>query len=325
MNAHAHQPLVTVLGATGGIGGAILNDLARALRQGPSSGGAGGRRLRAVSRSITTHDLGPDAATAEVVQADLMDAGQTVAACADSDVVVLAAQPPYPRWRPEWPTMMTNVIDAVEQADARLVFVDNLYAYAPAAGPISAASPQQATDTKGRVRAQLGQMVLDAHEAGRIRAVIGRFTDYFGPGAENSGLMMMAFGPARAGKTMRGLFDLDQPHAFNYLPDAAAMFAAMVDNPEGDGRIWILPAAAITQRDLLGLITDQLASPVKVGKVGSVAMAVAGVFNAQIRESRSVSIQFDRPWQVDGTEWEAQYGPAQLTSWEAAVELTLAG
>ena len=59
-------------------------------------------------------------------------------------------------------------IDAVPDG-AKLVMVDNLYGYGPGASPISETSPQNATDTKGRVRRSMAQTLEKTHRAGRIR------------------------------------------------------------------------------------------------------------------------------------------------------------
>jgi hypothetical protein len=105
------------------------------------------------------------------------------AACAGADVVVLAAQPPYADWFGSWERMMDAVLEATATAGARLI--------------------------------------LAAHEAGQVRATIGRFSDYYGPGGTNSLLYMLQLQPALAGRKMRAFIDADMPHTFHHLPDAA--------------------------------------------------------------------------------------------------------
>lgn len=174
---------VTVLGATGGIGRAISHEL---------------------------HDRGHDVATASrsgdpvldgvpSTAFDVHDRAATVAACAGAEVVVMAAQPSYPDWVEEFPRVVDNVLAAAEVAGARLVFVDNLYMDAPADGPLAEDSPEHATDPKGRLRRELGETLLAAHRADRVRVTIGRFSDYYGPGGTNSGLFMMGIAPAMMG------------------------------------------------------------------------------------------------------------------------------
>lgn len=297
---------VTVLGATGGIGRAIAAELV-----------SRGHIVQAVSRS------GDDVAGTTTAAADLDDPIAAQQVCRDSEIVVMAAQPPYPEWVSRWPGLLDNVIDATAAAGARLVFVDNLYMYAPACGPLNEDSPEHATDPKGMLRRRLGEQLRRAHADGRVRMTIGRFSDYYGPGGTNSGLYVTGIGPALEGKRPRGFVDLDQPHTFHYLDDAARGFATLVEHQEADGRVWVLPAApAITQRKLLQHVSDLLGTK-SPGVIRPWMFAVGGLFDAQIRESRSVTVQYDRPWVVDATAFTDAFGPIELTPHDIAVQRTV--
>lgn len=299
---------VTVLGASGGIGGTLVRELL-----------GRGHEVTAVNRAGNA-DV---PAEARKVAADIMSPQDAKRACAGADVVVLAAQPPYQHWVDRWPPMMRNVIDAA--AGAKIVFTDNLYAYAPATGPITERSPEHATDHKGILRRQLGEMLLATHERGDLRATIGRFSDYYGPHGSHSGLMMVGVTPALRGFAPRGLYDLDQPHTFHYLPDAGRGFAELVERPEADGHVWILPAAPpITQRELLTLVNRQVGRRRRVARISRNAMRLAGLFDPLLREAVSTSIQYDRPWVVDATRFTETFGAFETTSHEEAVATTVA-
>lgn len=301
---------VTILGASGGMGRALMKELL-----------SRGHELTAVNRRGNVQV--PDGVT--VVAADLSSAADAKRACAGADVVVLAAQPPYQDWVEHWPPIMRNVIDGASAAGAKVVFTDNLYAYAPATGPLSESSPEHATDTKGMLRRRLGQMLLQAHERGDVRATIGRFSDYYGPEGSHSGLMMVGITPALRGLKPRGMYHLDHLHTFHYLPDAARGFAELVERPEADGRVWILPAAPpITQRELLTLVNDQVGRRRTVGRITVPAMRLAGLFNPLLREATSTVVQYDRPWVVDATRFEETFGAIETTPHEQAVAETVA-
>jgi nucleoside-diphosphate-sugar epimerase len=301
---------VTILGASGGMGRALMNELL-----------SRGHELTAVNRRGNVQ--APDGVT--VVAADLSSAADAKRACAGADVVVLAAQPPYQDWVEHWPPIMRNVIDGASAAGAKVVFTDNLYAYAPATGPLSESSPEHATDTKGMLRRRLGKMLLEAHERGEVRATIGRFSDYFGPEGSHSGLMMVGITPALRGLKPRGMYHLDHLHTFHYLPDAARGFAELVERPEADGKVWILPAAPpITQRELLTLVNDQVGRRRTVGRITVSAMRLAGLFNPLLREATSTVVQYDRPWVVDSSRFEETFGAIETTPHEQAVAETVA-
>ena len=301
---------VTVLGASGGTGRALIDEL---LRRGHAPTAVNRRGDVAVPAGVP------------VVAADLTSAADARRACAGADVVVMAAQPPYHHWVTTWPPMLANVIDGAAAAGAKIVLVDNLYAYAPATGPLTEDSPEHATDVKGMLRRSLGETLLAAHEDGRVRATIGRFSDYYGPQGSHSGLMMTGIGPALRGFAPRGLYDLDQPHTFHYLPDTARAFATLVERPEADGRVWILPAApAITQRALLTMVNAEVGRRRRVGRISLRAMRLAGIFSPLLREATSTVVQYDRPWVVDPTRFERTFGAFETTPHERAVAETVA-
>lgn len=301
---------ITVLGATGGIGRAVTDELV-----------SRGHDVVAVNRSGN----GDIPGVVDHRAADLHDRAATTQAVAGSDVVVLAAQPPYPQWVDQWPTMLDHALAATGAAGARLVFTDNLYAYAPADAPLTEDSPEHATDMKGALRRRLGRRLLDAHRSGQIRAAIGRFSDYYGPRGINGTPYILGIDAGLRGRKMRGLVDLDQPHTYHYLPDAARGFATLVEHPGADGRVWMLPAAApITQRTLLGLVNDHLDVPVRIGVVSPLMLRLAGLRDPMVRETRSVTAQFDRPWVVDATRFVDAFGAVGVTPHQQAVAETVA-
>lgn len=104
----------TILGATG----QIAVELARELNRGYTD------ELRLVSRNPQKVN---DSDT--LARADLLDADQTRAAVAGSDVVYFTAGLPADTklWEANFPTMLRNALDASRDAGARFVYFDNLH------------------------------------------------------------------------------------------------------------------------------------------------------------------------------------------------------
>src|SRR5690606_12505559 len=112
----------TILGA----GGAVGTPLAKNLKE------IHGKRVRIVGRK--PENVNPDD---ELFVADLLDARAVHRAVAGSEVAYLCVGLPYKAklWEREWPRLMQHVIDACKAHGAKLVFVDNVYMYAPEALP----------------------------------------------------------------------------------------------------------------------------------------------------------------------------------------------
>jgi nucleoside-diphosphate-sugar epimerase len=301
---------VTVFGASGGIGGAIVDELA-----------VRGHEVTAASRNLPSDRFAP---SVRLLTTDLRDQRASRVAADGAEVVVMAAQVPYPRWATElWP-LVEAAVNAAAAAQARLVMVDNLYAYGAPDHPIAADSPEAATTRKGSLRRGLGRWLLDRHAQGIVAVAIGRFPDYYGPHAANSLVNQLIVRPAAAGKTARVFIDGDQPHSFHFLRDSARGFATLVERPEADGHTWVLPGAvAATQRELIGHLEELLDRDVEVGRISPTMLALAGLFNRELREAREVVAQFDRPYVTDAGAFEAAFGTIEATPHREALAETL--
>jgi nucleoside-diphosphate-sugar epimerase len=302
--------LQVVLGASGGTGRAIVDELVRQ-----------GRRVRAVSRGpVPTLPAG-----VEHVQADLYEPADAARALEGASVVYHAAQPAYAAWDGNFQRLNASVADAAAAAGARLVFTDNLYMYGPGASPMHEDSPQRATDRKGRLRIALAADLLARHERGELEVAIGRSSDYFGPWGENTGAGERIFGAILAGKTGAGAGSIDQPHSFSYLPDLARAMVVLGDRDEAAGRAWHLPVMdPMTVRAFIERACTMAGVTPKARVDGPLAMKVAGLFVPMVREVNVVLYQWTRPFVSDWSAFEAAFGPFERTTLDEALATTIA-
>jgi len=94
--------------------------------------------------------------------------------------------------------------------------------------------------------------ILTAHRQGRVRAAIGRASDYYGPHGTSSTAGETVFGRILAGKKPQWTGRLDQPHTFHYLPDVARGLLVLAGRPAVDGQIW-RAAISLALLALIGL------------------------------------------------------------------------
>ena len=293
MNESRRRDLHVVIGGTGAIGGAVVEELVRR-----------GHRVRSVARRTAEID-----ASVEQVTANVMDREQVMRAVAGASVVYHCAMPPYTRWAEEFPQLQANVTDAAEAAGAKLVVVENLYMYGPTDGAMTETTPMAATSKKGSVRARLSRDLLERHAAGRLRVAIGRASDYYGPGAVNAAVGEQFFGAVAAGRKPRWLGRLDQPHALSYLPDIAAGLVTLGEHPEADGQAWHLPVSpALTGAEWAertGRIVGREVNPSTISRPMVVAL---GLFMPILREVREMLYQWERPWIIDDSKFRSAFG-----------------
>ena len=301
--------LQVVLGASGGTGRAIVEELARQ-----------GRRVRAVSRG-SIEDLPTGV---EHVRADFYDPAGAARAVAGAAVVYHAAQPPYEAWDGNFERLNDAVARATVAAGARLVFADNLYMYGPGASPMTEATPQRATDRKGALRRRLAADLLARHERGELEVVIARSSDYFGPHGVNTGPGERVFAAALQGKAAGVVGSVDVPHSLSYLPDMARAMVILGDRDEAAGRAWHLPVTdPLTVREFLARVYASAGTPLRIQLAGPLMTRALGVFVPPLREISVVMYQWTQPWISDWSAFETAFGPFERTPLDEAIRTTL--
>ena len=301
--------LSVVLGAGGGAGQAVVRQLV-----------AQGKPVRAVTRS--GEGDWPDGA--EPVRADAANPDAAREVCAGAAVVYHCVNVPYPRWTETLPGVMDSVIAAAEAVDAALVYCDNLYGYGPVDGPITEDSPRRAEGAKGRLRNRLTDTLLEAHAAGRVQAMIGRGSDFFGPGATNTMAGQLVFPASVAGKKAHWVGALDQPHSLNYVDDFARGLITLGTSPRAAGEIWhIPPNGSPTGRELIEMAFAAAGTEPRIGLYPRWMMRLVSVFSREMREILEVLHQFEDPWILDGSKYTGTFGDLELTPMREAVAKTV--
>jgi len=299
-----------VLGATGGAGRAVVNELV-----------ARGHPVRAVSRSGGS---GFPEGT-ETVPADCTDPDAARTACDGAAVVYNCLNVPYEQWLDLLPTLTENSIAAAAHADAPLIMTDNLYMYGPTDGPMTEETPRTPEGPKGELRAEMEEMLLDAHEQGRTRVAVGRASDFYGPHATSS-TRELVFDAALDGKTAAWLGTLDAPHTMTYLPDLARGLATLGTHEEALGEIWHLPSNdPIMGRRFIEMVFEALGEAPRMRAYGYWSLSLAGLFDSQVREVKEVLYQFREPFMMDTSKFEAAFEDLVIpTPYETAISETLA-
>lgn len=295
--------LQVVLGATGGVGQAVVQAAA-----------AHGAQVRAVNRS----GRAPAAPAVEVMAADLTDRESTRAACQGAAVVYHCAGLPYHQWAAYMPVMLDNIIGAASAAGATLVYVDNPYMYAPTSQPLTEQSLQAPTARKGKVRKRLAETILTAHAQGQIRAAIGRAPDFYGPAVRASAVGEPFFTAAVAGKRVPWLGKLDVPHALSYVDDVARGLIVLGTHEQALGQVWHLPAApALTGRQYVALACEAAGVQARALPVSAPLLRVLGLTNPVLRETVELIYEFDEPFLFDGSKYSQTFGGLPTSHQEA--------
>jgi nucleoside-diphosphate-sugar epimerase len=279
-----------------------------------------GHEVRVLSRS---GGVSTDAIEHRAV--DATDAEAVAAAAQGAAALYNAVNPAYHRWATDWPPVAHALLAAAERSGAVLVTMGNLYGYGRPAGPMTPDSPLAATDTKGRVRAQMWAEALAAHEAGRVRVTEARAADFVGPQvpADHSHLMRQLPTLGR-GRRAWVVGDPDVRRGWSYLPDVAATLAVLGADERALGRAWHVPSAIRSQRQALTDLARAMGAPqARVGSMPWGLLRAAGVAVPFLREVVDVRHQFDQDYVIDATATTATFG-LTATPWDDVVRASVA-
>ena len=158
-------------------------------------------------------------------------------------------------------------------------------------------------------------MLLQAQAEGKLRAVIGRGSDFFGPHALNSTVGERVFGRMGAGKPAQVLGNPDLPHTVTFVDDFARGLITLGSHDEASGEVWHVPSAqTVTVRRFVELIAEQSHGPARLRPTPSWLLAVGGLFNPDVRAVREVLYQSENPWVLDHTKFERAFGASPYAS-----------
>ncbi len=175
---------------------------------------------------------------------------------------------------------------------------------------------------KGRIRMQMAEAVMKAHHSGRVRAAIGRASDFIGPEYELLGELVVY--PALEGKPVNLLGKLDVPHSFTYVPDFGKALATLGARDEALGQVWIAPTPPpLTQRELMDMFSEAMDRPLKMRAASTLMVRLLGVFNPTLHESVEMMYGWEKPYVVDSSKFERAFGMS-ATPMRKAVQETVA-
>ena len=287
----------TILGS----GGAIGVELAKALTTYTNN-------IRLVSRNPQKVND-----TDQLFTADITKPNEVLKAVEGSEVVYLTAGFPYnlKTWQKTWPAVMKNVIDACKHHNARLVFFDNIYVYDQNyLNPITEETPINPPSEKGKVRAQIANMILEEIKYGNLTALIARCADYYGPNIKNTSMLTeTVFKNLSKGKKANWLGSVKFKHSFTFTPDAGKATALLGNTDGAYGEVWHLPTAPnpFTGEEWIKNIAEEMGVEAKIQAAPKFLVKIMGLFMPIMKEMVEMIYQYDRDYIFDSSKFEKRF------------------
>jgi len=311
------ERLALVIGATGGIGGAVAERLA-----------AGGWRVRALHRDPERARRTSGRSGIEWVKGDAMVEADVVSAAEGAQLVVHGANPPaYRNWGGLQMPMLAASIAAAKAAGARLVFPGTVYNFGAGAFPnLTETSPQHPTTRKGAIRVQMEQALARASEGG-LRVLIVRCGDFFGPKPGNNWLSQGLVKPGKPLSAVTYPGPLQVAHGWAYLPDVAETIARLVDDEArlGDFEVFHMRGQALTGEALVAALERVAGRKLPVNMLPWFAIRAMAPFNETFREMLEMRYLWETPVLLDNARLVARLGAEPHTPIDEALRVALAG
>jgi len=297
----------TILGA----GGAVGIELAKQLKKYTN-------KIRLVARNpkkVNDDD--------ELFLANLLDKKSINDAVEGSDIVYLTAGLEYniKIWRRDWPVIMRNVIDACIAHNAKLVFFDNVYMYAPEEIPhMTEESPIAPATEKGKVRAELIKMIFDAIEKRKLTAMVTRSADFYGKNVKTGFLNIGVIDNFKKNKKAFWQSDANKIHSFTYVPDAAKAVALLGNTPDAYNQVWHLPTSSQkwTGKEFVNYIAKQMHVKPRYYILSKLMISLFGMFSPTLRELKEMQYQNDRDYFFDSSKFQKKF-VLQPTTYEKGI------
>ncbi|MDI2028210.1 NAD-dependent epimerase/dehydratase family protein [Saccharopolyspora sp. TS4A08] len=298
----------TILGANG----QIAVELARELN----------RRYTTDLRLVSRRPRAVNAADSPVA-ADLLDAEQTKAAVAGSEIVYFTAglPPKTELWEAQFPTMLRNALDASRSAGAKFAYFDNTYMYPQDDRVQTEDTPFAPVGRKGEVRAKMASMVLDEMARGDIDVLIGRAPEFYGPGRTQSFTNTLIIDNIKNGRKPRVPVRDDRLRTLIWTPDASRGLAALGNAPKAYGQTWHLPVDdnRPTYREFVAMAAETFGRDAGYTVVPRWVLSSAGLFSQQVREIKELLPRYAQDSRFDSSKFNAAFPDFNVTTYRTGL------
>ena len=257
-----------------------------------------------------------------VIYGDLFDA-PALAKAAEVDVIVNALNPPYPAWAAEVPQMTQAVIAAAKATGATVLIPGNVYNYGSALPPrLTAHTPEVGDHRKAAIRIAMEA----AYREAKVPTIVLRAGDFIDTAPGENWFEGQITAKAAKGKVMYP-GPTDRDHAWAYLPDLARAAELAARRREALPRFTALgfPGYTLTGEDLMDLIDAAMGQKIRRGGMPWGLIRLMGLINPMMREVYEMRYLWDRPHQIDGTDFSALFPDFRPTPTAEAIRASLVG
>ncbi len=302
---------VLVIGATGGTGTAVTQEL---IRSGVKTTVFGRSAQRLQSAFPKTPYVVGDAFQTDALIAAIQTSG--------ADTIFQCAAIPYHQTVARQLPLGRAVMDAALATHTRVAFIDGIYAYGDVNGQADEATDLRTVSRKGIVKKRLSELLFSPRYQS-IPKILFRLPDYYGPSARQASYLggtLMSIAQHQlafyiGAKTKR--------REYVYLPDAAKMMVTIAAAATSFDQVWNVPGQVITGQQLMKLDRCVAQSHAPVLTMTKPLIRVVGWLNPDVAEIKEMYYLTQHPIYLSHQKYRDTFGKVVATPFKVGLRATL--
>ena len=304
------KTMQTILGANGQIG----EELARELKRNYTSD------IRIVSRKAKKIND-----TDTIFSADLSIKEQAIEAVRGSEIAYFTLGLPMDSdlWEKQFLLITQNVIDACKINKTKLVFFDNTYMYPQTDEILTEETHFAPVGRKGKVRAEMAEMLLKEMKTGAIEAVICRAPEFYGPGKTQSITNTLIFNNIKENKKLKVPLSDAKLRSLIWTPDASRATALIGNTPDAFGQTWHLPIDdhKLTYKGFIAMASEVYGKPLAYSIISGFMFKIGVIFNKRVKELQELLPRYQHDNLFDDAKFKKRFPGFKITTYKQGMEL----
>jgi nucleoside-diphosphate-sugar epimerase len=299
-----------VLGATGGIGYALVREL---VEQGVEvvAFSRGKERLHALYQNESKVSIYSGNA---LVEKDVIEAADGV------DIIFHAVSFPYQEWKDKHPLCIEIIVRAAEMHQAKIALVDNIYAYGRQSKiEVIEDTKKEPHTKKGKIRLAMENRLKRSN----VPCLIVHMPDLYGPNAENT-ILHETLKNVVLNKTANFVGDIKVAREFIFTLDGAKAMVELALREDTYNQNWNIPSAhPITGEEIIEILRKEVGYKKSIRTVSKTMIQFIGLFQPFMREMVEMMYLTADPVILCGKKYEAKIGPIPQTPYKEGIKETL--
>lgn len=260
-----------------------------------------------------------------IVEGDVKDTALLKSIAEGTEFIFHGANTSYENWASAMPAMTQSVIEAAEHSGATVIFPGNNYNFGQTDYPISEITPFNPSAPLGEVRVDLEKMLQSATDQGRIRTLIVRMAEIWGPNVTNKQFAPV-FENALQGKAMPWLISTEPAQQLLYAPDAGRAILALTRLGERSAySVYNVGGTLVPSvRSWLEQIADVAGVPARISLIPKLMVSLLGRVIPVMREVASLSYKYETSVVLNDAKFRVALPSFEQTPMKEAIAETLA-